>query len=70
MLQLNEMNPLDLFFLKLQAFYAVRLTERKSCIIFDEVQMCPRARQMIKHLVADGRYDYIEACSPTFGIVF
>ena len=59
----NEMNPLDIFFLKLQSFYAVNLKERKSCIIFDEVQMYPRARQMIKHLVADGRYDYIETGS-------
>ena len=49
----NEMNPLDMFFLKLQSFYAVKLKRRKSCIVFDEVQMYPRARQMIKHLVAD-----------------
>lgn len=59
----NEMNPLDMFFLKLQSFYAVQLIPRRSCIIFDEVQLYPRARQMIKHLVADGRYDYIETGS-------
>lgn len=59
----NEMNPLDIFFLKLQAFYGVKLKKRKSCIIFDEVQMYPRARQMIKHLVEDGRYDYMETGS-------
>ena len=52
----NEMTDLDLFFLKLQTFYGVQLVSRKSCIIFDEVQMYPRARQMIKYLVADGRY--------------
>lgn len=59
----NEMNQLDLFFIKLQSFYGVKLVQRKSCIIFDEVQMYPRARQMIKYLVADGRYDYIETGS-------
>ena len=36
---------------------------RESVIVFDEVQQCPRARQMIKHLVKDGRYDYIETGS-------
>lgn len=59
----NEMNPLDMFFLKLQSFYGVQLKERRSCIVFDEIQMYPRARQMIKHLVEDGRYDYIETGS-------
>lgn len=59
----NEFYNLDLFFLKLQAFCDVRLIERKSCLIFDEVQMYPKARQMIKYLVADGRYDYIETGS-------
>ena len=59
----NEMTNLDMFFLKLQTFYNVRLLKRKSCIIFDEVQRYPRARQMIKYLVADGRYDYIETGS-------
>ena len=59
----NESYDLDLFFMKLEAFYGVKLRKRESCIIFDEVQMYPRARQMIKHLVADGRYDYIETGS-------
>lgn len=59
----NESYDLDLFFLKLEAFYGVKLKKRGSCIIFDEVQMYPRARQLIKHLVADGRFDYIETGS-------
>ncbi len=59
----NEMTNLDMFFLKLQTFYGVKLVNRKSCVIFDEVQRYPRARQMIKYLVADGRYDYIETGS-------
>ena len=41
-------------------FYQANLERRKSVIIFDEVQFCPCARQVIKHLVADHRYDYIE----------
>lgn len=59
----NEMSNLDFFFLKLQSFYGVQLKKRNACIIFDEVQRYPRARQMIKYLVADGRYDYIETGS-------
>lgn len=59
----NESHDLDLFFLKLESFYGVHLERRNSCIIFDEVQMYPRARQMIKYLVADGRFDYIETGS-------
>lgn len=59
----NETHPLDIFFLKLQSFYGVKLLPRRSCIVFDEVQMYPRARQMIKHFVEDGRYDYIETGS-------
>lgn len=59
----NEMTNLDLFFLKLQSFYGIQLQKRNSCIIFDEVQMYPKARQMIKYLVADGRYDYLETGS-------
>ena len=50
-------------FLQLQALYNVVLKERKSVIIFDEVQQCPTARQAIKYLVKDGRYDYIETGS-------
>lgn len=59
----NEMTNLDMFFLRLQSFYNVQLVRHKSCIVFDEVQRYPRARQMIKYLVADGRYDYIETGS-------
>lgn len=53
----------DNFFMQLQFIYGVRLIERKSVIIFDEVQRCPAVRQAIKYLVADGRYDYIETGS-------
>lgn len=58
----NLMNK-DYIFLQLQSFYNVVLKERKSAIIFDEVQKCPLARQAIKYLVKDGRYDYIETGS-------
>jgi len=58
----NLMNK-DYLFLQLQAIYNVVLKERKSVIIFDEVQNCPLARQAIKYLVKDGRYDYIETGS-------
>lgn len=51
------------FFLYLQNVTGTPLYERESLIIFDEVQKYPRARQAIKHLVADGRYDYIETGS-------
>ena len=54
---------MDLFFFQLQTFYHISLTERQSVIVFDEVQRYPRARQMVKYLVADGRYDYIETGS-------
>ena len=55
--------PLDILFLTLQTYYGVSLTERKSVIIFDEIQLCPPARQTIKRLVKDHRYDYIETGS-------
>ena len=58
----NLMNK-DFIFLQLQSIYNVVLIERKSVIIFDEVQNCPKARQAIKYLVKDGRYDYIETGS-------
>jgi len=58
----NLMN-LDFIFLQLQSLYNVVLKKRKSVIIFDEVQNCPFARQSIKYLVKDGRYDYIETGS-------
>ena len=53
----------DTLFLYLQAFYGVDLMKRKSLVVFDEVQMFPQARGLIKYLVADGRYDYIETGS-------
>lgn len=54
---------LDLFFMKLSILYETKLVERNSLIIFDEVQLFPEARQLIKQLVKDGRYDYIETGS-------
>ena len=53
----------ELFFARLQLETGINLYERESCIIFDEVQLFPKARQAIKYLVADGRYDYIETGS-------
>lgn len=58
-----DTSNLDLFFSKLSVFYGKKLYERDTLIIFDEVQLYPRARQLIKHLVADGRYDYLETGS-------
>ena len=59
-LYLDDLNSL---FLYLSNYYNVKLYERDSLIIFDEVQLYPRARSAIKYLVADGRYDYIETGS-------
>jgi hypothetical protein len=59
----NDSANLDLFFAKLSAYYSTPLYKRDSLIVFDEVQQYPRARQLIKYLVADGRYDYIETGS-------
>lgn len=59
----NDLMDLDFLFLQLQTIYNVSLENRKSLIIFDEVQKCPPARQAIKYLVQDGRYDYIETGS-------
>ena len=59
----DYINDLEYFFMQLQFRLGVSLIEHKSLIIFDEVQKCPKARQAIKHLVADGRYDYIETGS-------
>ena len=59
----DDLMDLDFIFLQLQTIYNVVLEERKSVIIFDEVQKCPNARQAIKYLVQDGRYDYIETGS-------
>ena len=59
----EDVSDLNFLFLQLQLQYKVDLKERKSVIIFDEVQLCPPARQAIKTLVADHRYDYIETGS-------
>lgn len=59
----NDLDDLRSFFLKLSALYGTPLFERESVIIFDEVQLFPRARSAVKYLVADGRYDYIETGS-------
>lgn len=59
----NYLNDLDTLFMLIQTHYKVDLYERKSVIIFDEVQMFPQARAAIKYLVADGRYDYLETGS-------
>ena len=59
----DDISDLNHLFVRLQLAYGVSLHERNSVIVFDEVQKQPLARQAIKHLVADGRYDYIETGS-------
>ena len=59
----NHLSDLDTLFMYLSGYYNVRLFPRESLIIFDEVQMFPRARAALKYLVADGRFDYIETGS-------
>lgn len=59
----DDISNLDYIFLQLQLIFNKDLYTRNSLVIFDEVQFCPKARQAIKHLVADGRYDYIETGS-------
>lgn len=59
----HDFEDLDLFFNKLSAYYREVLYVRESLIIFDEVQRYPAAREMVKYLVADGRYDYLETGS-------
>lgn len=59
----NDISNLDELFMQLQFHYKTNLKERRSVIIFDEVQNCPKARQAIRRLVQDGRYDYIETGS-------
>ena len=59
----NERYDLDFFFQKLSVYYSTVLYKRESLIIFDEIQQFPLARQFIKHLVKDGRYDYLETGS-------
>ena len=59
----NSINDFDAFFSRLEVLYNTKLYRRESIIVFDEVQLYPRARQLIKHLVADGRYDFAETGS-------
>ena len=59
----DDISDLNYIFMQLQLLYKTDLHERDSLIIFDEVQFCPKARQAIKHLVADHRYDYMETGS-------
>lgn len=59
----DNISDRDNFFLQLQFIYGVKLYERESVIIFDEIQKCPAVRQAIKYLVKDARYDYIETGS-------
>lgn len=59
----DNIRDMDLFFLRLQNIYGVSLHKRESAILMDEIQLCPKARQAIKYLVKDGRYDYIETGS-------
>ena len=59
----NDIGNLNIFFLRLQAETGITLYEHESLIIFDEVQLFPKARQAIKHLIYDGRYSYLETGS-------
>lgn len=59
----NYLDNLDLLFMYLSNYYNTKLYERESLIIFDEIQLCPRARSAIKYLVEDGRFDYLETGS-------
>lgn len=59
----DDLTDLDFIFLILQQSYHTTLYNRESVIVFDEIQQCPKARQAIKYLVKDGRYDYIETGS-------
>ena len=59
----NDVSDINRIFMRLQFEYGIELKERRSAIIFDEVQLAPKARQAIKYLVKDGRYDYIETGS-------
>ena len=59
----NYLDDLDTLFMYLSSYYNIKLYDRESVIIFDEVQMFPKARAAIKYLVADGRYNYIETGS-------
>ena len=59
----NYLEDLDMLFMYLSNYYNVKLYERETLFIFDEVQLCHKARAAIKYLIADGRYDYLETGS-------
>lgn len=59
----HYLTDLDTLFMYLSSYYNVTLYEHESLIIFDEIQMFPRARAALKYLVLDGRYDYLETGS-------
>ena len=59
----HQVDVFETFFTMLQTFYDVTFYDRDTVLIFDEVQAFPRARELIKHFVADGRYDYVETGS-------
>lgn len=59
----DDVSDLDFLFLQLQLRYGVQLFDREPLVIFDEVQLCPPARQAIKYLVKNGRYDFLETGS-------
>ncbi len=59
----NYLNSLDELFMYLSNYYGVKLYERESLVILDEIQLCPKARSAIKYLVEDGRFDYLETGS-------
>lgn len=59
----NYLEDLDMLFMYLSNFYNVKLYERETLFILDEVQLCPKARAALKYLIADGRYDYLETGS-------
>ena len=59
----DNLNNLDLFFQTISLEYNTKLHNRKSVIIFDEIQKFPRAREAVKYLVQDGRFDIIETGS-------
>ena len=59
----NYVDRLEYLYTYISGYYGIKLYERESLIIFDEVQFCPKARGAIKHLVADRKYDFIETGS-------
>ena len=59
----NYLEDLEMLFMYLSNYYNVKLHERETLFILDEVQLCPKARAAIKYLVADGKYDYLKTGS-------